>query len=67
VTGRALLAVQSQAVAWDPGLGVAGGFRWASGRRIDDYPLLVELWSAKLRGLVQVDGGAVLPSKRGGA
>jgi hypothetical protein len=65
-TDRALREVRQRTVAWDPDLGCEGGFRWADGRRIDNYPLLMELWAAKLNGLVHVDGGVVLPSTPGG-
>lgn len=63
-TARAVREVREHTVRWDQGLGDAGGFRWADGRRILDYGLLVELWQAKHRGLIAVDGGVVLLSKQ---
>lgn len=65
-TERALREVRERTVGWNPDLGDDGGFEWSDGRRIEDYPLLVELWLAKVRGLVRVDGGVVLTVKRGG-
>lgn len=57
---RALREVRERTVVFDPGLGCEGGFKWATGQRIDNYNLLVELWSARRRGLIHVDGGVVL-------
>lgn len=64
MTKRAERAVRERTVAWNPDLGDSGGFQWADGRRIDDLPLLIALWSGKQCGWFEVDGGVVLTAGR---
>lgn len=61
---RAVREARERTVAWNPRLGTHGGFEWANGHRIQDYPLLIELWAAKLRGRIHVDGGVVRTGKQ---
>jgi hypothetical protein len=63
---QVLAHVRNGRVRWNPDRG-DGRFEWADGRLIGEFPVLIVLWKARMRGLVRVTNTGVLLTNKGAA